>query len=176
MAGREKGNTKADPRTDYKLGIVPFNTAANLLKGQANQAAKIKRLLEKQSIQGGQWEKLESSANLSLAVSIPMIVMRAFTAELAIKAALSELSLKVPKTHNLRKLFDALPTELKDAVVSRISEDEFENKLDNHARLFEEWRYFFEPQQDGQKLSVDLVFLEKFVNAVLQELPLGLGS
>lgn len=94
---------------------------------------------------------------------VPGVVCSAFSIELGLKAILFD-SGNPPRTHDLSKLFDLLPTATQDQIVAGCGKprDEFNTSLLAIANLFEEWRYVYEVDE----LSLDNEFLQKFSNAV----------
>src|SRR5262245_43242772 len=75
------------------------------------------------------------------------IVLRAFSVELAIKALCVERGVDYPRTHDLAKLFQSLPSDDRAAAAkgydrkNRDPERGLEGLLKTNAKAFEQWRY-----------------------------------
>lgn len=94
---------------------------------------------------------------------IPGVVCSAFSIELGIKAILLR-SGQPPKTHNLVKLFAALPSAVQDQIILACGKPRkhFDAALSVAAELFEEWRYVYEIENP----EVDIGFLTQLTDAV----------
>lgn len=97
---------------------------------------------------------------------IPGVVCSAFSIELGMKAILLRNG-KPPKTHNMAKLFELLPSEIQNRVVGACGKPrkEFDTSLECAARLFEEWRYVYELEEP----QVDIEFLTKLADSIRLE-------
>ena len=62
--------------------------------------------------------------------------------------------------HDLKKLFQKLPEEIKKDVIEGNDEDFFFKELESHALAFQQWRYFYE----SEELSASLLFLKEFAD------------
>ena len=108
-------------------------------------------------------EQRRTSATEYQMLLIPGVVCLAFSIELGIKSILLA-SRNVPKTHNLAKLFVALPKDVQDSVVSACGQPRsvFDVSLAAIANVFEDWRYIYE--LDNPK--IDLSFLNSLADAI----------
>lgn len=97
---------------------------------------------------------------------IPGVVCSAFSIELGMKAILLSNG-KPPKTHNLVKLFELLPSAIQDRVVGACAKTrkEFGTSLESAAKLFEEWRYVYELEEP----QIDIQFLTKLADSIRLE-------
>lgn len=92
---------------------------------------------------------------------IPSIVCIAFATELYLKAVLT-IENNLVKSHELKKLFNALFKDTKDSIIQnlKLTVTVFEMKLDEANNAFVEWRYVYEPKRK----NVDIDFLRKLVS------------
>lgn len=74
---------------------------------------------------------------------IPVVTNMAFSCELFLKAILKEAN-SPERGHNLLKLYDALPADVKRDITGLDNEQDFLSEIDHIACLFEEWRYIYE--------------------------------
>ena len=94
-------------------------------------------------------------------LAVPTIVSLSFSAELFIKSLLQKRGLLHEREgHDLKKLFQKLPDEIKNDVMEGKDEDSFMKILEPHALTFQHWRYFYE----SEKLSASLCFLKEFAD------------
>lgn len=103
----------------------------------------------------------------------PNIVNKAFAGELYLKAILVKNGISIEHFHNLLELFHLLPDEQVEKVAEGLvyltnpvfcppSRDLLEQRIDEMANAFVEWRYAYE----YKKLSIDLLFLDAFVKCL----------
>ena len=87
----------------------------------------------------------------------------AFSIELGIKAMILPAGAP-PRTHNLAKLFQALPSNIQDQIVAGCGapRETFDAALCKAANSFEEWRYVYEME----KPTIDLPFLSALADSV----------
>ncbi len=89
---------------------------------------------------------------------IPSVVNMAFACELYLKALISDGE-KV-RGHEWSTLFKKLSPEDRQSIIQTPcfkDDSNFELKIKENERAFEEWRYHFEPDKS---ISVDIIFLE----------------
>lgn len=105
-----------------------------------------------------------------LVMFIPAIVCAAFAAEVGIKALLLQAGKKAGG-HDLVKLFNQLPDDIKGDIISRMRMEPavFARNLASVRLAFKEWRYFYEFQ--GERM-ISVVFVANFAKAVVEANPL----
>lgn len=140
----------------FGLGFFPYKHAAERLWAIAN-AGVIK--VSQGDLQGG----------LDASVILASQSLFGFAAELGMKAALEALNITVPRSHDLKCLFDCLPNCRRQRLIERINDLEFDQKIMQHRAIFVESRYFFQPLTDGRMLTGDYVFLKSLVDALQHE-------
>ena len=89
---------------------------------------------------------------------VPSVVNMAFACELYLKALISDGE-KV-RGHEWSALFKQLPPEDQQSILKTPcfkGDPDFELKMKENEKAFEEWRYHFEPDKS---ISVDIIFLE----------------
>jgi len=96
------------------------------------------------------------------------VVCLAFSVELHLKELHRVVSKRIPKGHNITKLFDALPTEVQKEVAAHYSiakygwdHAEFERELHAISDGFEKWRYAYE----STSLTYNSYFAEVLIEA-----------
>lgn len=95
---------------------------------------------------------------------IPYMVNSAFACEIFLKALLDENKIRYGNTHELNKLFQKLPCNIKKYFISKINVEDFQGKLKKCSKVFEEFRYLYENIYNSE--SIDMKFWEKFVEEV----------
>ena len=87
----------------------------------------------------------------------PVILACAFAIEVLLKLLILQETGNSASGHNLEALYNQLPEGLKDQVISRyISQnqeetiDSLNEKMNAHKRVFVDWRYAFEGQNDQE--------------------------
>ena len=75
------------------------------------------------------------------------IVLRAFALELYMKALLA-IEGKKCKSHNLKVIFQSLSSDTQGLLKENFQENEFDTALDAISNAFEEWRYFYESDEN----------------------------
>jgi hypothetical protein len=140
----------------FGIGFIPYKNAAEKLLEIANNGVL--------GLSQG-----DSQAGLDASAAIPSQALFGFAAELGMKAALEALGREVPRSHDLRCLFDRLPICRTQGVRDRVNDLEFDQRLSQHRAIFEDSRYFFQPPKHEQLHTADYVFLKRFVDALLQE-------
>lgn len=91
---------------------------------------------------------------------VPYVVNMAFACELYLKALISNG--ERVSGHKWSDLFRQLSTEDKQEILSTPcfkGDSNFDCKIVENEKSFEEWRYYFEPDKS---VSVDIVFMENF--------------
>ena len=89
------------------------------------------------------------------------VVCLAFSVELHLKELHRVVSGKIPKGHNIAKLFGALPVEVQQEVASHHSIAQFERELHAISNGFEKWRYAYE----NTSLKYNTYFAEVLIEA-----------
>jgi len=94
---------------------------------------------------------------------VPGVVCTAFSIELGFKALIARTT-PPPRIHDLKKLFEKLPQEIQDRVVTACSPTRatFDSSLAAIANVFEEWRYVYEQQT----VQLDMAFLQRLADTV----------
>lgn len=88
---------------------------------------------------------------------VPIVTNAAFACELFLKALLQKNN-RLKSSHRLLDLFQALPGEIKDDIISLKDGELFIKELTKISCLFEEWRYIYE----RQLISLNFKFLVNF--------------
>ncbi len=91
-------------------------------------------------------EKAFEYNNISLNI-IPATINFCFATELYLKILLSQSNSSFKKTHDLKTLFESLPSPIQEGVkdgfkILHIDNENFNNNLASISHSFEEWRYF----------------------------------
>lgn len=82
--------------------------------------------------------------------SIPSLILMSFTIELTLKLLIKQETNKEFRGHDLKKLFEALPIEFKDEIISQtmldlnIDLENFNEKLKDNNTVFIDLRYSYE--------------------------------
>ena len=105
-----------------------------------------------------------------LLLFVPKLVNGAFSAELAIKAILTEQNIAYDRVHNLKILFDKLPLDIQNKIWDLLAEKapeysdvaKRETELLLISEVFEQYRYCFESDITA---AFDVRFLSAFANA-----------
>ncbi len=146
---------------EIKIGANTFATAVKVLEAVGEYG-------KEQQVQGG------AGAGLLPQAMIPAITLNAFTCELALKAMVVKKGSTYEGIHTLDKLYDKISEKDKEKIsgyvigemkkcVPNYGKVDFDADLAKHARLFVDWRYFFE-----KRVSANLSFIESLFNAVLE--------
>ena len=108
-------------------------------------------------------EQRRTSPNELQMLLIPGVVCLALSIELGFKAILVKAR-KPPKTHDLKRLFEALPQAVQQEIIIKCNclQASFDQALSNVAKSFEEWRYVYELENP----QIDLPFLSLLADAV----------
>lgn len=146
--------------TKYGIGFVPFAFAAEILLSKVNVGTQ--HLSTDDPI-------IKSQATRDVSLFFPSATLYAFAAELALKAAIVSLHFKPPRSHDLWKLFSALPSDRANRFKKQFNDTNFDEKLFAHRAIFEESRYFFEEKMDGSNFSCDVFFMKKLTDTLLSE-------
>jgi len=112
--------------------------------------------------------KLDIDQVLSASMAQPAFL--AFSIELGLKTLLVESeTIKEPRGHRLKELFDKLPDNIKDTiqqdVTSRVKNINFEELLEENSENFIKWRYFHETNtlsSNGEFLGNFLVSIHNY--------------
>ena len=102
---------------------------------------------------------------------VPVIVNGCFSVEVTLKAILKNNDIRYDKEHNLKVLFNLLPTEIKDKICDWVLEKTPEYKDDSRINeelliisgAYNQWRYCF----DNEPASIDTRFVSSFANAAI---------
>lgn len=103
---------------------------------------------------------LDSATNDDGFWFVPSVVNMAFACELYLKALISNGE-KV-RGHKWSALFQQLTTEDQQAILNAPcfkGDSNFDRKITENEKVFEDWRYHFEPDKS---ICVDIIFLENF--------------
>ena len=106
-----------------------------------------------------------------LLLFVPKLVNGAFAVELTLKAILNKYGIKYDKEHNLKVLFDKLPSNIQvdfwKYLISKKPEyadkEKRENELIIMSNAFVKWRYCFESDAP----AFDETFLSAFANSAI---------
>ena len=111
------------------------------------------------------------TADIGFYVS-PATINSAFACEVFLKAISTYQDKKIPRSHKLRDLYEALSNELKEFIKHEVSggyPDMWTNLLgqdylDNISDAFVEWRYNYEHdwRKDGSTMHIEVGFLNRF--------------
>jgi len=113
-------------------------------------------------------------------VAIPAFVNGFFACELYLKSILSANNINTPKNssgHNIEKIFNLLPTELKNTIKEKFSNEaksidglnsvEFNELLNKMSFGFEFWRYIYEDKNKQFEKDYPFAYSEKFLSLFL---------
>lgn len=110
----------------------------------------------------------------------PGIVCTAFSIELWFKAlyCIANPAGEVPSGHDLFRLFEMLPDEMRTALIERCSTttEAFLQALRSDAKTFETWRYAYEwgaknpPTKDGLEIMTVTLLLQKSLPTACEQL------
>lgn len=142
------------------------------IKTGANTFASATIILETVGQAGLQQASNDVGLKLLAQTMIPAITLKAFTCELALKAMVAKNELTYGSIHELDQLYEKISEDDKkkvsDFVVFEMKkkdasygQSDFEKDLKEHAKLFVDWRYFFE-----KNVKADLSFVTALFNAV----------
>ena len=105
----------------------------------------------------------------------PAIVNSAFACEVFLKAILKHQEIQIPKSHQLRELYEALPNELKEWIKQVVSGGVHRmwtnvwgfDYLDEISNAFVEWRYSYEYENRKRcTRHINIGFLNDFRNTL----------
>ncbi len=111
---------------------------------------------------------IEVNSSLLVAQLIPSLVMLSFSIELNLKLLLFQKTGIDNQGHNIKGLFDKLPSDVKSKIASEVASqigiapEDFKTLLQKNSDTFVDWRYFYEDSPE-----VDYGFLKIFA-AVLK--------
>lgn len=142
------------------------------IKTGANTFASATIILETVGQAGLQQASNDVGLKLLAQTMIPAITLKAFTCELALKAMVVKNELTYGSIHELDQLYEKISEDDKkkvsDFVVFEMKkkdasygQSDFEKDLKEYAKLFVDWRYFFE-----KNVKADLSFVTALFNAV----------
>lgn len=142
---------------DIKTGMSTFASATLILETVGKEG--IKQLNN------------QNGMGLFAQTMIPAIVLKAFTCELALKALISKANKDFGKDHKLDALYQILDEcdkkEISKGVITRIkneksdyNEKQFMIDLSENAKLFVDWRYFYENPVKANLLFLNALFDE----------------
>ncbi len=103
---------------------------------------------------------------------LPQTLLLSFIIELTLKLLLIQSIGKPFRGHDINSLFKKLPINNKKAIIEDVKKligigtTEFDEMLKTNNRVFEQWRYHFEPIDLSQ---VDLLFLKSFYLALREK-------
>lgn len=111
------------------------------------------------------------TADIGFYVS-PVTINSAFACEVFLKAILMYQDKKIPRSHKLRDLYNALPKELKELIKREVSSgypDMWTNLwgqdyLNSISDAFVKWRYNYEHdwRKDSSTMHIEVGFLNRF--------------
>jgi len=113
--------------------------------------------------------------------AIPATVNFCFSAELFLKAIISQFGLEFDKTHNLRKLFDVLPSGLQKGLgvaygmIPGTNARFFVDNIDSISNSFAELRYFGINAFEEKQIKVPFLFAYQFAT-IIKELVLSINK
>ena len=117
--------------------------------------------------------KLQKEQNYKLNYGVVFSVIAALVCELSLKYLILKSNCSFPKTHNLKKLYDKLPTSHKENLKSLtmrncnfISDLDFENHLNSSSESFVHLRYSFEKNVH----ELNDIFLKGFKDALVKNI------
>lgn len=143
------------------------------IKTGANTFGSSVKILETIGKLGLEQAQGDTGMGLLTQTMIPAITLNAFTCELALKAMVVKNGATYGAIHELNGLYKMISEEdkrkISEHVISEMKkvspnyeEIDFTADLDRHAKLFVDWRYFFE-----HGVSANLSFMDALFDAVL---------
>lgn len=142
------------------------------IKAGVNTFASATIILETVGQAGLQQASYDAGLKVLAQTMIPAITLKGFTCELALKAMVVKNGLTYGSIHELDKLYEKISDEdkkkISDSVVAEMKksdanygQSDFEKDLGEHAKLFVDWRYFYE-----KNVKASLPFVNALFNAV----------
>ncbi len=104
-------------------------------------------------------------------LGMPALICAAFGIEVGLKALLASFGVEQQREHNLRKLLNALPANVRSEIVADVtfSYPDYEVQLSNAERAFVVWRYFYESKE---QIEVNILFVGALGAAVQKQVNL----
>lgn len=104
-------------------------------------------------------------------LGIPALVCAALGIEIGLKSLLMSFGKQPKRGHDLKKLLDALPADLKSGIVDEVSGKfpDFDKQLLDAANAFVKWRYFYESEEH---IEVNILFVGTLGAAVQKQVNL----
>ncbi len=134
------------------------------------------QLLNSELEEGARLLNAEQNPNPEIAIKasqgIPALVLLSLCIEISLKELIYQTQGNDVKGHDLYKLFNGLDddmrTIIREKVMERIdiSQSDFDNTLEENAKTFMDWRYFYEKNT----INGEIRFLKHFEQAIIEEI------
>ena len=104
-------------------------------------------------------------------LGITALVCAALGIEIGLKALLASFGTNPKRGHNLRRLLDALPANIRSEIIDEVTSSypDFDVQLANAEKAFVTWRYFYESEE---QIGVNILFVGALGAAIQKQVDL----